>query len=274
MGLEREKSAEYNCFPRILFRSLQLFTPAGRPLSVDDEQMHLLVHKRLAAKISLLPICFVYPLRRTVLIVSQYCITSSDPKYTRLCIQRVLKISTPPTLPASYSRRMSFDETYDVVVVGGGNAGFSAATTAAQLGSRVLLLEKAPQSDAGGNTFFTAGAYRTCFGGLDDLLPIIYKEDGTKGLPRTLVEKIDIKPYTSADFHADIKRVCKGRADPELARVLVDGSREAVQWIADLGGKWALSFNRQAFEVDGRFKFWGGMVMAFLGTGFSSLLSV
>ena len=44
---------------------------------------------------------------------------------------------------------MSFDETFDVVVVGGGNAGFSAATTAAQLGSRVLLVEKAPQSDAG-----------------------------------------------------------------------------------------------------------------------------
>jgi succinate dehydrogenase/fumarate reductase flavoprotein subunit len=161
-----------------------------------------------------------------------------------------------------------FDETYDVVVVGGGNAGFSAATTAAQLGSRVLLVEKAPQADAGGNTFFTAGAYRTCFGGLDDLLSIIYKEDGTKGLPRELVEKIDMKPYTPVDFHADIKRVCKGRTDPALANVLVDGSRDAVQWIADLGGKWRLSFNRQAFEVDGRFKFWGGMVMAFLGEDF------
>jgi hypothetical protein len=160
---------------------------------------------------------------------------------------------------------MSFDETFDVVVVGGGNAGFSAATTAAQLGSRVLLVEKAPQSDAGGNTFFTAGAYRTCFGGLEDLLPIIFNEDGTKGLPRELVERIDMEPYTPADFHADIKRVCKGRADPALANVLVDGSRDAVQWIADLGGKWRLSFNRQAFEVNGRFRFWGGMVMAFLG---------
>ena len=159
----------------------------------------------------------------------------------------------------------TFDETYEVVVVGGGNAGFSAATAAAQLGSRVLLVEKAPRSDAGGNTFFTAGAYRTCFGGLDDLLPIIYNEDGTKGLPKELVEKIDMKPYTPADFHADIKRVCKGKADPELANVLVDGSRDAVQWIADLGGRWRLSFNRQAFEVGGRFKFWGGMVTAFLG---------
>lgn len=160
---------------------------------------------------------------------------------------------------------MTFDETFDVVVVGGGNAGFSAATTAAQLGSRVLLVEKAPQDDAGGNTFFTAGAYRTCFGGLDDLLPILYQEDGTKGLPKELVDRIDMKAYMPADFHADIKRVCKGRADPALAHLLVDESRAAVQWIADLGGKWRLSFERQAFEMDGRFRFWGGMVMAFSG---------
>ena len=160
-----------------------------------------------------------------------------------------------------------FDETFDVVVLGGGNAGFSAATTAAQKGAKVLLVEKAPYDDAGGNTYFTAGAYRTCFGGLDDLKPILYREDGSKGLPEDLFAKIDMNPYTPADFHADIKRVCKGRADPELANLLVDQSRDAIQWIADLGGKWALSFNRQAFEVDGRFRFWGGMVMAFLGGG-------
>ena len=58
---------------------------------------------------------------------------------------------------------MLFDQVYDVVVVGGGNAGFSAASTAAKCGARVLLVEKAPEAEAGGNTYFTAGAYRTCF---------------------------------------------------------------------------------------------------------------
>ena len=203
-------------------------------------------------------------------VIPRYCVTfywnlvEAGPIPTPYPISgRVPK--TTPRLLLFCALKMPFDEIFDVVVVGGGNAGFSAATTAAQLGSRVLLVEKAPQPDAGGNTFFTAGAYRTCFGGLEDLLPIIFNEDGTKGMPRELVERIDMEPYTPADFHADINRVCKGRADPALANVLVDGSRDAVQWIADLGGKWRLSFNRQAFEVNGRLKFWGGMVMAFLG---------
>lgn len=162
---------------------------------------------------------------------------------------------------------MQFDDTYDVVVVGGGNAGFSAATTAMQAGAKVLLVEKAPEAESGGNTYFTAGAYRACFAGLEDLLPILYKEDGSKGLSDELVKRIEMSPYTRENFHADIMRVTKGRSDPALAQVLVNESRDALQWIADNGGKWTLSFNRQAFEVDGKFRFWGGMVLAFLKGG-------
>ncbi|KAF2733848.1 FAD/NAD(P)-binding domain-containing protein [Polyplosphaeria fusca] len=163
---------------------------------------------------------------------------------------------------------MSFDETFDVVVVGGGNAGFSAATTAAQLGAkRVLVVEKAPEDDAGGNTYYTAAGYRCCFDGLSDLLPFLYQPDGTKGLPAELVEKIEMAAYTKEDFHADIQRVTKGRADPVLANVLVDNSRAGIQWLVDNGARFMLSFNRQAFHVDGKFKFWGGMVMNMIGQG-------
>jgi tricarballylate dehydrogenase len=52
-------------------------------------------------------------------------------------------------------------EETDVVVVGGGNAGFSAAHAAAERGRRVLLLEKGEPGQAGGNSYFTAGAVRT-----------------------------------------------------------------------------------------------------------------
>ncbi|KAI1411616.1 FAD/NAD(P)-binding domain-containing protein [Hypoxylon sp. FL1857] len=162
---------------------------------------------------------------------------------------------------------MAFDESYDVVVVGGGNAGFSAATTAAQSGARVCLVEKAPLEDAGGNTFYTAAAFRCCFDGLQDLLPNLFQADGTKGLPQDLVDMIEMTSYTKADFHSDINRVTKGRADPVLSDILVNNSREAVQWLMDNGARFVLSFNRQAYFLDGKYRFWGGMVLNMAGQG-------
>jgi succinate dehydrogenase/fumarate reductase flavoprotein subunit len=49
---------------------------------------------------------------------------------------------------------------YDVVVVGGGNAAMCAALSAQESGARVLVLEKAPEAWRGGNGFFTAGGFR------------------------------------------------------------------------------------------------------------------
>jgi succinate dehydrogenase/fumarate reductase flavoprotein subunit len=46
----------------------------------------------------------------------------------------------------------SWNAEYDVVVVGFGGAGATAAVTAADTGAKVLLLEKAPQGEEGGNT--------------------------------------------------------------------------------------------------------------------------
>jgi len=42
--------------------------------------------------------------------------------------------------------------TYDVVVVGCGIAGISAAVSAQQAGARVAILERAPREERGGNT--------------------------------------------------------------------------------------------------------------------------
>jgi hypothetical protein len=54
--------------------------------------------------------------------------------------------------------------------------------------------------------------------------------------------------------------VTQHRADPVLGRVLVDESNEAIKWLAALGVRFYLSFNRQAY-VDGRYKFWGGLCL-------------
>ncbi len=57
----------------------------------------------------------------------------------------------------------------DVVVVGAGNAAMCAALAAAEQGVSVLILERAPQNESGGNSRFTAGAFRCVYNGVDDL---------------------------------------------------------------------------------------------------------
>lgn len=128
---------------------------------------------------------------------------------------------------------------YDVIVVGSGNAGFSAALSAAENGAkRVLLVDKCPPEWAGGNTYFTAGAYRTVYHGLEDAMSFVTNVDAEKA------KKIDMSAYTNEDFWNDLMRVTNGRADPELGRVLVDESRETVGWLVNKGIKFQLSFNR------------------------------
>ena len=144
----------------------------------------------------------------------------------------------------------------DVLVVGGGNAGFSAATAAAEAGAGcVVLIDKCPEDWAGGNSFFTAGAFRTVHSGADDLLPMVNNVNSETS------KLIDLEPYTTQDFHKDMDRMTSGRSDPALSQVLINESNAAVKWLGRNGIRFQLSFNRQAYKVNGRFKFWGGMAL-------------
>ncbi|KAM0325827.1 hypothetical protein ACHAQA_007129 [Verticillium albo-atrum] len=151
---------------------------------------------------------------------------------------------------------MSLPADCDVLVIGSGNAGFSAAVSAAESGAaKVLLIDRCPENWVGGNTYFTAGAYRTAHGGLEDVLPLV------NNVSPEQAAKIELAPYLEQDFSNDIERVCSGRSDPELARVLVQNSNSTIKWLASHGIRFQLSFNRQAYEVDGKIKFWGGMCL-------------
>ena len=90
----------------------------------------------------------------------------------------------------------------DVVVVGGGNAGFTAAHAAATRGRKVILLERGTAVMAGGNSFYTAGATRIPHGGLDDLRDLI---DDDERLAVTTVP-----PYSAEEYAADLAKVAAG----------------------------------------------------------------
>ncbi|KAJ5164054.1 uncharacterized protein N7500_005884 [Penicillium coprophilum] len=85
---------------------------------------------------------------------------------------------------------MSLPQKTDILVIGSGNAGLSAALSAAQTNPtlKVTVIDKSPSSWAGGNSYFTAGAFRTTHNGLHDLLPLFWgglalkTQDGGKGL--------------------------------------------------------------------------------------------
>ncbi len=63
--------------------------------------------------------------------------------------------------------------TYDVIVVGGGNAAMCAALSAREAGARVLVVEKAPEAWRGGNGFFTAGGFRFAFKSFEELCELV-----------------------------------------------------------------------------------------------------
>lgn len=154
-----------------------------------------------------------------------------------------MRIHTPPSA-------------VDVVVVGSGNAGFSAAVSAAERGAgRVILIDKCPAEWAGGNSFFAAGAFRTVHDGTEDILPIVNNVDSE------IARIIDPEPYSQHDFRRDVDRMTSDRTDPALSQILIDDSNDAIKWLASNGVRFQLSFNRQAYKVSGRFKFWGGMTL-------------
>ena len=149
----------------------------------------------------------------------------------------------------------------DVVVVGGGNAALCAALSAAEHGVSVLVLERAPEAEAGGNSRFTAGAIRCVYDGVEDLkilMPDLTEEE---------IANTDFGSYTEEQFFDDMFRVTEYRTDPELTEVLVKRSRDTIRWMRDKGVRFQPIYGRQAFKVDGKFKFWGGLTVEAWGGG-------
>ena len=148
----------------------------------------------------------------------------------------------------------------DVIVVGAGNAAAAAAFAARDKGARVIMLEAAPKEERGGNSTYTAGATRMVFSGAEDVKTLV-------DLSEAELANMDFGSYSTEQFTDDMYRVTRYRTDPELCDILVANSLSTWQWMRGQGVKFQTSQGRQAFKVDGKFKFWGGLCVEIWGGG-------
>jgi tricarballylate dehydrogenase len=150
---------------------------------------------------------------------------------------------------------------YDVIVVGGGNAALCAALSASEFKKKILVLERAPEDEAGGNSRFTAGLLRIVYNGVDDLKTLI------TDLSAEELANTDFGTYTEEQFFDDMGRITEYRCDPDLTEILVKQSLPTAQWMRKRGVRFTAAWNRQAFKVGGKFKFWGGLTLEAVGGG-------
>ena len=150
---------------------------------------------------------------------------------------------------------------WDVIVVGGGNAALCAALSASEHTKKILVLERAPEEEAGGNSRFTAGLFRLVYRGPEDLKTLI------PDLSEQEIANTDFGTYTKEQFLDDMARVTEYRCDPDLTEVLVKNSFSTAAWMRSRGVRFTAAWGRQAFKIGGKFKFWGGLTVEAVGGG-------
>lgn len=116
-------------------------------------------------------------------------------------------------IPVEAMTEAETEQTYDVVVVGAGGAGFSAALEAKNAGAEVVILEKMPT--IGGNTLISGAEMNAANTwvqekiGLEDSVELFF-EDTMKG----------------GDY----------KANPELVKYLTENATESAEWLHDYVG--------------------------------------
>jgi tricarballylate dehydrogenase len=153
------------------------------------------------------------------------------------------------------------EDMYDVIVVGGGNAAMCAALSANEHGARVLVLERAPEEKRGGNSAFTGGGFRMVHHGAADIKKVV------PDLTDDEIARTDFGEYSVETYLDDLFRITQYNIDPQLAEVIVQNSTDTVQWLRGRGVRFVPNYGRQAYNHNGRFKFFGGVVIYANGGG-------
>lgn len=136
---------------------------------------------------------------------------------------------------------------YDVLVIGGGAAGLSAACVAAEAGARVALAEA--HKFLGGSTALSGGVFYAANTSVQRAAGIVDDADAM------------FEYYMTLNQH---------RVHPSIVRVLCDQSAEALEWLIDLG----VEFPSEKLYVSGVERVARGHAPAQAGAGITAALEV
>ena len=127
----------------------------------------------------------------------------------------------------------------DILVVGCGIAGLSAAVSAAQEGAAVRVLERSPKAERGGNSRYTSGNVRmkSATEVTDDFVDLLVHSSGT--FVHHTLNASTLRPY---EEWPPILRAY-GFADPELVTALVEGAPDSIAWLKGFGVRFEPTFN-------------------------------
>ena len=112
----------------------------------------------------------------------------------------------------------------DVIVIGSGAAGMSAAISAKDKGAKTVILEKMPI--IGGNTLISSGVVNA---------------------PDEKNQKLQGIEDSNEWFYKQTLAAGHDKADPALVKVLTDRSYQTIQWLESIGVK----FKKGVFQVYG-----------------------
>lgn len=126
------------------------------------------------------------------------------------------------------------DASCDIVIIGAGGAGLSAATEAASKGKKVIVLEK--MANCGGNTISSTG--------------------GLNASETSIQKKLGIEDSNDSYFN-DTMKGGYNKNNPELVRTMAEQSAATVDWLISIGadltdvGKMAGSSNKRTHRPQG-----------------------
>jgi tricarballylate dehydrogenase len=109
---------------------------------------------------------------------------------------------------------------YDVLVIGGGNAGLAAALSARENGATVIVLESAPKHFRAGNSRHTRD------------MRCMHAE------PTALMSGT----YSEDDFFKDVMSVTEGKTNEHLARIAIRASADCTDWMKSKGVRFQGAF--------------------------------